>query len=60
VVLKGKEIESNSASFYINTGANISIIKEEKLKPSIRIDKEKTGDSRYHARRMSHVGSSND
>jgi hypothetical protein len=40
VVLKGKEIKTNSASFYVDTGSGISIIKEGKLKPSIQINKE--------------------
>jgi hypothetical protein len=40
VVLKGKEIKTNSTSFYVDRGADISIIKEGKLKPSIQINKE--------------------
>jgi hypothetical protein len=40
VVLKVKEIKINSANFYKDTGADTSIIKEGKLKPSIHINKE--------------------
>jgi hypothetical protein len=40
VILKGKEIKTNSASFYIDTGADISIINEGKLKYNIQINKQ--------------------
>jgi hypothetical protein len=41
VVLKGKELRTNSARCYVDTGMDISTIKESKLKPSIQINKEK-------------------
>jgi hypothetical protein len=41
MVLKGKKLKTNSASFYVETGADISIIKENKLKSSIQINKGK-------------------
>jgi hypothetical protein len=38
VILKGKELKTNSAKFYINSEANISI-KKSKLYSSIKINK---------------------
>jgi hypothetical protein len=35
MVLKRKKIKTNSQNFYVDTGADISIMEEGKLKPSI-------------------------
>jgi hypothetical protein len=40
-VLKEKKLRTNSPSFYVDKEADISIIKESKLKSSIQINKEK-------------------
>jgi hypothetical protein len=37
VVLKGKEIKTNRASFYVDIGSDISLIKDGKLQSSIQI-----------------------
>jgi hypothetical protein len=40
-MLKGNELRIISACLYADTGGDILIIKESKLKPSIQINKEK-------------------